>query len=234
MTVAWHKSVCSYCGLGCGLMIGVKGGTVVEVRGMKGHPINDGDACRLPLNYPAVFAAEDRLTQPLIRENGQFIPVSWQEAVTSVASGLQRIIEESGPDAVAFYGGAMNLIEEYFVMNKLMRAVIGSNNMECSTRLCMASTATGFVSTLGVDAPPTCCADIEKADLYLIAGSNMAVSTPVLFRRILRRKKNGSKIIVIDPRHTRTAARADIHLQIRPGTDVALNNALAYVLLNEG
>jgi len=116
-----------------------------------------------------------------------------------------------------------------------MKAAIGTNNVECSTRLCMASAAAGFISTLGADVPPTCYADIEQADLFLIAGNNMAVSIPVLFQRLRNAKKqNGAKIIVVDPRKTKTAASADIHLQLWPGTDVALNNGLAHVLLKEG
>ena len=216
-------------------MVGIEQGKVVKVRGMKGHPINDGDTCALPINYPPIFTAEDRLTHPMIRRNGRLVTVTWDEAITSVASGLKRIIEKYGPNAVAFYGGANNLTEEYYLMNKLMKAAIGTNNVECSTRLCMASTAAGFISTLGADAPPTCYADVDEADLFFIAGQNTAVSIPVMFRRIhAAKKKNGARVIVVDPRQTETTSIADIHLRIRPGTDVALNNTIAHVLLKEG
>lgn len=216
-------------------MVGVKHGKVVKIRGMKGHPVNNGKLCPLAANLPPIFTAEGRLRHPMIRHNGKLMPIGWEEAITYVATEFRHIIEKYGSDAVAFYGGAINLTEEYYLMNKLMKAAIGTNNVECSTRLCMASTAGGFISTLGADAPPTCYADIEAADLFLIAGNNMAVSLPVLFRRVRSaRKKNSVKMIVIDPRRTKTTAIADIHLQIRPGTDVALNNALAHVLLKEG
>jgi len=216
-------------------MVGVEQGRIVAVRGMEAHPVNAGDICSLPANYSPIFTDKDSLTQPLIRRNGKLAAATWDEAITHVASGLRRIIEAHGSDAVAFYGGAINLNEEYYLMNKLMKAAIGSNNMECSTRICMASTAIGFVSTLGADVPPTCYADIEEADLFFIAGNDMAVSVPVLFRRIhAAKEKNGAKVIVVDPRRTETAGMADIHFQIRPGTDVALNNALAHVLLKEG
>jgi anaerobic selenocysteine-containing dehydrogenase len=235
MTIQWNKSTCSYCGLGCGLMVGVERGKIVEIRGMTDHPTNNGAICFLPLNSPPIFTHKDRLELPMIRHDGKLVPVTWDEAITHVGSGLKRIIENHGPKAVAFYGGAINLNEEFYLMNKLMKAAIGTNNMECSTRLCMASSAIGFISTLGADAPPTCYADIEEADLFLIAGNNMAVSVPILYRRICAAKeKNAAKIIVIDPRRTETASIADIHLQIRPGTDVALNNALAHTLLKEG
>ena len=235
MTIKWNKSTCPFCGLGCGLMVGIDNNKIVEVRGMEAHPVNKGDICTLPANYPPIFYHEDRLKYPMIRKNNRLEKVSWEEAVSHVAGSFQQIIKESGPNAMAFYGGAINLTEEYYLMNKLMKAAIGTNNMECSTRICMASTAVGFISTLGADAPPTCYEDIEAADLFLIAGSNMAVSSPVLFRRVSKAKKNNhAKIIVIDPRLTKTAQIADIHLQIKPGTDVALNNSIAHVLIKEG
>jgi ferredoxin-nitrate reductase len=230
-----HKSTCPYCGFGCGLLVEVCQDRIVQVRGMQEHPVNRGDICPMAASLPELFAAEGRLRSPLIRRDGQLVSVTWQEAVSHVAGRLSQVISEHGPSSVAFYGGAANLTEEYYLMNKLMKGAIGTNNVECSTRLCMASSAMGFTSTLGADAPPTCYGDIEDADLFFIAGSNMAVSLPVLFRRVQAAKeKNGAKVIVIDPRVTETAAIADIHLQIRPGTDVALNNALAHVLFKEG
>jgi formate dehydrogenase alpha subunit len=233
--IKWSKSTCPYCGFGCGLMVGVKQGKVVQIRGMKGHPVNDGQICELAANIPPIFTAPGRLTHPMIRRGGELVKVTWDEAITHTANEFKRIIKKYGPDSVAFYGGAANTTEEYYLMNKLMKGFLGTNNIECSTRLCMASTAAGFLSTIGADAPLTCYADIEEADLFFIAGSNMAVSAPVMFRRIcLAKKKNGSKVIVVDPRRTRTSELADLHLQIRPGTDVALNNSLAYVLLKEG
>ncbi len=235
MSSAWHKSTCPFCGVGCGLKVRVDNGRIVEVRGMKDHPVNDGDICTLPANYPPIFYHKDRLKHPMIRQKGEHLPVSWETAVSHVASRFRHVIKEYGPGAVAFYGGAINLTEEYYIMNKLMKAAIGTNNVECSTRICMASTAVGFVSTLGADAPPTCYADVDLSDLFLIAGSNLAVTAPVLFRRIQAAiKKNNAKIIVVDPRRTETAKIADIHLQISPGTDVALNNSIAHVLLKEG
>ncbi|CAK8714961.1 4Fe-4S Mo/W bis-MGD-type domain-containing protein [Candidatus Electrothrix laxa] len=234
MTIQWHKSTCPYCGVGCGLMVGVEQGRLVRVKGMKEHPTNKGRICTLAANLPPVFNAPDRLTQPLLRRDGKLVPVRWDEAVQHVADNFKRIIEQHGPDAVAFYGGAANLTEEYYLMNKLMKGCIGTNNIECSTRLCMASSAAGFLSTLGADAPPTCYADIEQADLFFIAGNNMAVTLPIIFQRLKKATEKGTKVIVVDPRCTETAAIADIHLQIKPGTDVALNNTLAHLLLREG
>lgn len=235
LDIKWNRSTCPYCGLGCGLMVGVKQGKVVQIQGMKGHPVNNGQICELATHIPPIFTAQGRLTHPMIRRNGELVTVTWDEAITHTANEFTRIIQKHGPDSVAFYGGAANTTEEYYLMNKIMKGLIGTNNVECSTRLCMASTAAGFLSTIGADAPLTCYADIEEADLFFIAGSNMAISAPVIFERIsLAKKNNGTRIIVVDPRITKTSLLADLHLRIRPGTDVALNNSLAYILLKEG
>ncbi len=235
LTIQWKKTTCSYCGLGCGLMIGIDSGKVVDIKGMNGHPVNDGMICTLPANYLPIFEAEDRLSNPMIRRGGNHTPVSWDEAINYVADGLKDIIEKYGPNSVALHMGATCLNEEYYVANKFMKAAIGTNNIECTTRLCMSSSAMGFISTIGADAPPACYDDVEKADLIFIAGNNMAVSVPAIFARICAAKrKNGTKVIVVDPRVTETVSIADIHLQILPGTDVALNNALAHVLFEEG
>ena len=111
----WHKSICPYCGFGCGLMIGIEQSKVVEIKGMEKHPVNDGHICALAANFPPVFTAEGRLTQPMIRRNGELMPVLWDEAINHVATEFKRIIKQHGPGAVAFYGGAANLTEEYYL-----------------------------------------------------------------------------------------------------------------------
>ena len=235
MTIEWKKTTCSYCGLGCGLMVGLEGGKVVDIKGMKGHPVNDGMICTLPANYVPIFEAEGRLSDPMIRRDGKLVPANWDEAINHVADGLKEIIDKHGPNSIALDMGATCLNEEYYVANKFMKAAIGTNNIECTTRLCMSSSAMGFISTIGADAPPACYDDVEESDLIFIAGNNMAISVPAIFARVkAAKKKNGTKVIVVDPRKTETASIADIHLQIQPGTDVALNNALAHVLFEEG
>jgi len=235
VSVKWNKTTCSYCGLGCGLLVGVEEGRIVDIKGMEGHPVNDGLLCSLVANYTPIFENEDRLKTPMIRKDGELAPVEWDEAISHVADGLKRVIDKYGPGSVAIHMGATCLNEEYYAANKFMKAAIGSNNIECSTRLCMVSSAVGFISTIGADAPPACYDDVEKADLFFIAGNNMAVSVPVLFARVGNAKENNkTRIIVVDPRKTETASIADIHLQIQPGTDIALNNALANVLFEEG
>ena len=230
----WKKSTCPYCGIGCGLNIKVENGKVVKITGLKEHPTNKGHICLIAANLHKVFDAEGRLTSSLIRKNGELMPVNWQEVISHSAQKLNNIIQTYGPNSLAFYGGAANLTEEYYLMNKLMKGAIGSNNLECSTRLCMSSSALGFVSTIGADAPPACYDDIEEADLFFIAGNNMAVTLPIIFRRVKAAKQNNkAKVIVVDPRRTPTTEIADIHLQIKPGTDVALNNAIAHVLIRD-
>lgn len=217
------------------MKVGVENGKIIEVKGMEGYPVNNGEICTLAANLPPIYTAKGRLERPMIRRNGELIPAGWEEAISYTATSLRGIIDKHGPNSVAFYGGAINLNEEYYLINKLMKAAIGTNNVECSTRLCMSSTALGLISTLGIDAPPACYADIEEADLFFIAGNNMAVTLPVLFNRINTAKRtNGAKVIVVDPRRTETASIADIHLQIWPGTDVALNNGIAHILISEG
>ena len=216
-------------------MVGLDGGKLVDIKGMNGHPVNDGKICTLPANYESLFEAEGRLSDPMIRRDGKLTTVKWNEAINHVAVGLKNIVDKHGPNSIALHMGATCFNEEYYIANKFMKAAIGTNNIECTTRLCMSSSAMGFVSTIGADAPPACYDDVEEADLLFIAGNNMAVSVPAIFARVCAAKKeNGTKVIVVDPRRTDTAAIADIHLQILPGTDVALNNALAHVLFEEG
>ncbi len=233
MGISWQKSTCPYCGYGCGVLVGMEEGKITQIKGLPDHPANFGKLCMLMLHYPPIFYDTHRLKYPLKRTNSEleFERISWDTAEKTISQDLLRIMKEYGPQAIAFYGGAINLTEEYYLMNKLMKGMIGSNNLECSTRICMASTAVGFISTFGLDAPPTCYEDIEEADLFFIAGINMAVSNSVLFNRILTAKRNNNaKIIVVDPRRTQTAKRADLHLQILPGTDVYLNNTIVHLL----
>ena len=167
-SIQWVKSTCPYCGIGCGLEIGVESGKVVKVHGMKGHPINNGKICHLAETLPHVFDAPGRLTRHMIRYDGRLVPVTLREAITHTATELRRIIESHGPNAVAFYGGAANLCEEYYLINKLIKGCIGTNNVESSTRLCMVSSAAGFVSTFGADIPPRAMPTLKRQTCSLL------------------------------------------------------------------
>lgn len=231
----WFMSICPYCGTGCGVNVGVAKGKVVAVKGMDDHPINKGELCILGKNLVGMLYTKDRLLSPMKKEGGGFKRIGWDEAAGTVAKRFKEIIEKNGPDSVAMYISASEYIEEYYIYNKFVKGCLGTNNIESSARLCWASGVVGIVKAFGADSPPCAFDDIELADLFFVAGYNPSSSKPVFFKRLIKAKKaNKSTMIVVDPRKTDTAGKADIHLQIKPGTDVVLYNALANVLINEG
>ena len=231
----WTKSVCRYCGTGCGLYIGTQGGKVVQVKGDKDNH-NAGFLCLKGFLLPQIMGAPDRLLHPLVRKDGKLVKASWDEAMGLVASKFKESIEKHGPDSVGFYGSGQGLTEESFAANKLFKAGIRTNNVDGNPRLCMASAVAGYISSFGKDEPMGCYEDIDHADVFLLVGTNAAEAHPILFQRIVRRKQAGKdvKVIVLDPRRTATARIADLHLSFTPGTDLAILNAIAKVLLDEG
>jgi nitrate reductase NapA len=231
----WTKSVCRYCGTGCGLYVGAKAGKVFAVKGDKDNH-NRGFLCLKGFLLPQVMNAPDRLLHPLIRKGDGFVKATWEEAMSLVASRFREAIEKNGPDSVAFYGSGQGLTEESYCANKLWKAGIRSNNVDGNPRLCMASAVGGYVTTFGKDEPMGCYEDIDHADVMLLVGSNAAEAHPILFQRMVRRKESapGTKVIVLDPRKTPTARIADLHVTFTPGTDLAILNAVAHVLVKEG
>ncbi|WP_456408953.1 molybdopterin oxidoreductase family protein [Caldithrix abyssi] len=232
----WHKSVCRFCGVGCGVMIGVKNGKVVAVRGDKFNTINKGHLCIKGFYLHKVIYSKTRLTHPMIKKNGKFEKVSWDEALDYVAKKFNEIRKQHGPDALAFYGSGQAETEETYMANKLFKGCIGTNNMEGNPRLCMASAVGGYLTSLGLDEPSGTYDDIEKAELFLLIGSNTAEAHPILFERIVRHKaKNPNvKIVIIDPRTTPTDQVADLHLFPKPGWDLAILHAMARIIIKEG
>ncbi|MBI5281825.1 MAG: nitrate reductase [Candidatus Solibacter usitatus] len=231
----WVKSVCRYCGAGCGVYIGVTGGKVTAVKGdAQNH--NRGFVCVKGAKLPEIMTAPSRLKYPLVRKNGKLERASWEEAMALVAGKFRESIEKNGPDSVAFYGSGQGLTEETYAANKLFKAGIGTNNVDGNPRLCMASAAGGYTTSFGKDEPMGCYEDIDHADVLLIVGSNMAECHPILWMRVLDRKEKnpGTKIIVVDPRRTRTARMADMHLACKPGMDLTIMNAMAHVIVKEG
>lgn len=231
----WVKGVCRYCGTGCGVYMGVRDGRVTEVIGDKENH-NAGYLCLKGALLPQIMNAPDRLKTPLIRRNGKLKPASWDEAMDLVARRFGEAIDTDGPDSVAFYGSGQALTEETYCANKLFKAGIRTNNVEGNPRLCMASAVGGYVTTYGKDEPMGCYEDIDHADLFFLVGSNTAEAHPILFQRIVRRQQSAPhvKVIVADPRRTPTARIADLHLRFEAGTDLAIFNAMAHVLLAEG
>jgi nitrate reductase (cytochrome) len=231
----WVKSVCRYCGTGCGLYVGVKDGKVTAVKGdARNH--NEGFLCVKGALLPEMMYSPDRLRHPLVRKEGELVQTSWEEAMSIVAARFQASIQQHGPDSVAFYGSGQGQTEETYVANKLFKGGIGTNNVDGNPRLCMASAAGGYISSFGKDEPMGCYEDIDYANTFLLVGSNAAEAHPILWMRILRRKEKNpaTRIIVVDPRRTRTAAYADLWLDCKPGMDLSILNAMAQVMVKEG
>ncbi len=231
------SSVCCYCGTGCGVLIESDAGKITGVRGDPAHPANLGKLCTKGATLALSAQASGRALYPELRAD-KASPrqrVSWDAALDHAADKFAAIIREHGPDAVGFYISGQLLTEDYYVFNKLAKGLIGTNNIDTNSRLCMSSAVSGYKVTLGADAPPGCYDDINHAGTLFITGSNTAFAHPILFRRIeaARKANPNQKLIVVDPRRTDTAVEADLHLAILPGTDVALYHAMLNVMLWE-
>ncbi|AKJ08484.1 Periplasmic nitrate reductase precursor [Archangium gephyra] len=232
---SWHKSVCRFCGSGCETRVGVRGGKVVKVEGLQ-EGWNRGRLCIKGLLNREILYVSDRAQYPMVRKNGQLVRVSWDEALDAAAAGFREAIAQGGPDAVAYYGSGQLFTQESYTANKLFKGGIGTNNVDGNPRLCMASAAFGYKSVFGADEPSGCYDDIEHATTFFVIGANMAECHPVVWERVRDRLRTApqTRVIVVDPRRTPTARDATLHLQLRPGTDVALLNAMAHELLRTG
>lgn len=236
------RSTCPYCGVGCGVIIESQGNEITGVRGDPDHPANFGRLCTkgstLALTASAAVTRQTRLLQPMRREHRHEAPkpVSWDSALGFASESFAQIIRDHGPDAVGFYISGQLLTEDYYVFNKLAKGLIGTNNVDTNSRLCMSSAVAGYKQTLGADAPPACYDDVNHAQCIFIVGSNTAYAHPILFRRIEEAKAANPalKIIFCDPRRTDTAEIADLYLGIQPGTDVSLFNGMLHIMLWEG
>ncbi len=236
------RSTCPYCGVGCGVIIESQGDEITGVRGDPEHPANFGRLCTkgstLYLTASNIVTRQTRLLHPMRREQRGAAPqrISWDSALDVASEGFARIIRERGSDAVGFYISGQLLTEDYYVFNKLAKGLIGTNNIDTNSRLCMSSAVAGYKQTLGADAPPSCYDDVNHAQCIFIVGSNTAYAHPILFRRIEDAKaaNPAMKIIFCDPRRTDTAGIADLYLPIQPGTDVALFNGMLHIMLWEG
>ncbi|MDP4299466.1 nitrate reductase [Leptothrix discophora] len=236
------RSTCPYCGVGCGVVIEHEAGRITGVRGDPDHPANFGRLCTkgstLHLTATPVLLQTARLHRPMARAGrGQpLAPIGWDAALDQVADRFAQTLQAHGPDAVGFYLSGQLLTEDYHVFNKLAKGLLGTNNVDTNSRLCMSSAVAGYKASLGADAPPACYEDLALARTVFITGSNMAWAHPVLFRRLedARAANPDMKLVVVDPRRTETAAVADLHLPIQPGSDVTLHHAMLHVMLAEG
>ena len=242
MSTSITRSTCPYCGVGCGVLIETEGQQITGVRGDPDHPANFGKLCTkgttLHLTATPELTRQTRLLQPQQRLTRQAAPtpIGWDAALDIASDRFAKTITQHGPDAVGFYISGQLLTEDYYVFNKLAKGLIGTNNVDTNSRLCMSSAVAGYKATLGADAPPACYDDVNHAACLFIVGSNAAYAHPVLFRRIEEAKKKnpGMKVIVADPRRTDTAELADLFLPLQPGSDVMLFHGLLHIMLWEG
>lgn len=231
-----HQTTCCYCGVGCGIVVKQEPNGRLTVEGDKQHPSNRGMLCSKGMNlHYTVMDQSDRLLYPQMRLN-RSMPmqqVSWDMALERTAAVFKTFIQKYGPDSVAFYVSGQCLTEEYYLVNKLIKGFIGSNNIDTNSRLCMSSAVVGYKLSLGEDSVPVCYDDIEEADVFYVQGANPAWCHPILWRRIEAHKQANPhvKIICVDPRRTDTARSSDLYLPIRPGTDIVLNNAIGRLLI---
>src|SRR6267378_4688363 len=231
------KTICPYCGVGCGLAVKVRDFRVVEVKGDKSHPSTLGGICPKGAQIDEIIAAPTRLTAAQVRVNRaeEFTRTTLDDALAHVATEFRSVIRAYGPDAVGFYISGQLTTEAQYVFNKLAKGFIGTNNLDANSRLCMASAASAYKLAFGSDGPPTCYEDIDHAECFLIIGANVSECHPVLWQRIKRRaNRKRVRVIVVDPRRSTTAEAASLHLPIRPGTDIPLLNSFLHVLLSQG
>jgi nitrate reductase (cytochrome) len=240
----WDKSVCRFCGTGCGIMMATKKGKVVAVKGDPEAPVNRGLNCIKGYFNAKIMYGEDRLTQPLLRKkngkyakDGKFEPISWDEAFDVMAQQFRKAYGELGPAGVAVFGSGQYTIDEGYAMAKLMKAGFRSNNLDPNARHCMASAVAGFIQTFGIDEPAGCYDDIEVTDVVVTWGANMAENHPILWSRVTDRKltKPSTQVVNLSTYTNRCSDLADLELIFKPQTDLAILNFIAkYMIENDG
>ena len=228
------RTVCTYCGVGCNLDVSTRGEEVVSIQAPVDAEVNAGHTCVKGRYAFAFYKHKDRLRTPLIRRNGSFEEATWDETYDYIAERLTQIKNDHGPNAIAGISSARCTNEENFLMQKFIRAVIGTNNVDCCARVCHAPTAYGMQQSFGTGAATNSIEDIPKADLLLIVGANPTEGHPVTGAKLKQAAMKGTKLIVIDPRRIEMAKYADHHLQLRPGTNIALLLMLSHYIIEEG
>lgn len=236
MTEKRVKTVCPYCGVGCGMVLHVQDGEVTKISGDTEHPSNFGRLCTKGSSAHVALRKSGRLERAFVRHarDEDPVPLPLAQAIADTARRLRETLDAHGPDALSFYVSGQMSIEAQYLVNKLAKGFVGTNNIESNSRLCMASAGSGYKLSLGADGPPGSYQDFDRANLFFVIGANMADCHPILFLRMMDRVKAGAKLIVVDPRRTATAAKASLFLQIKAGTDLALLNGLLYLLHENG
>ena len=243
LEIRWSKAPCRFCGTGCGVMVGVKAGQVVATHGDTKAEVNRGLNCVKGYFLSKIMYGADRLTTPLLRmrggeyaKDGEFTPVSWEEAFDVMAAQAKRVLREKGPTAVGMFGSGQWTIWEGYAATKLMRAGFRSNNLDPNARHCMASAATAFIRTFGIDEPMGCYDDFEAADAFVLWGANMAEMHPVLWTRLTDRRLSHPhvRVAVLSTYEHRSSDLADLSIVFRPGTDLAILNYIAHHIIETG
>jgi anaerobic selenocysteine-containing dehydrogenase len=225
-------TTCGYCSVGCGMFIGVKDGRAVSVRGNPEHPVNRGMLCPKGLSEHHTLAAANRARSPLLKQNGQFVSTTWANAVEMMATRFRDVQSRYGRDAVGVISTGQLVTEEFYALGKLVQLGLGTRNYDGNTTLCMSTAVAGYKRSFGSDGPPGAYEDLERADVILLIGANIADNHPILCRRL--EANPDATVIVVDPRVTKTAMLADIHLPIRPRSDLALINGLIHIIIERG
>jgi assimilatory nitrate reductase catalytic subunit len=228
----WVKTTCGYCSVGCGMLVGVRDGKAVAVRGNPDHPVNEGKLCPKGLSEHHTLQAKSRATHPLLKRNGKFERVTWNEALETMVAKFRAVQAKHGPNSLGVISTGQLVTEEFYTLGKLVQLGFGTRNYDGNTTLCMASAVSGYKRSFGSDGPPGAYADLEKADVVLLIGANIADNHPILCRRL--EKNRNATLIVADPRVTKTAMLADIFLPVKPRTDIALVNGIAHILIRDG
>jgi formate dehydrogenase major subunit len=232
--MAMIETVCPFCGVGCGMGLGVAGGRVTDVRPLATHPVSRGQLCAKGWNADRFLADPARLTTPLVRRHGRLESATWDRALGAVVGALEAARREGGPDAVGMVASARATNEDCFAAMKFARAVLGTNNIDHCARVCHSPSVEGLRRTLGSGAMTNPIGDLARADCILAIGSDTTENHPIIGARILEAKGRGARLIVVDPRRTRLAELADLHLQIRLGTDIPLVNGMIHAILANG
>src|SRR3989442_1486770 len=230
----WVPTTCGYCSVGCGMHIGVKDGRAVSVRGNADHPVNRGKLCPKGLAEHYTIAAAGRLTTPLLRADRKKSqrPVGWNQALDTMVERIRRVQKQHGPNALGVISTGQLVTEEFYTLGKLVQLGFGTRNYDGNTTLCMASAVAGYKRSFGSDGPPGAYEDLEKADVILLIGANIADNHPILCQRL--EKNKGATLIVADPRVTKTAMLSDVYLPLKPRSDIALINGIMHILIRAG
>jgi anaerobic selenocysteine-containing dehydrogenase len=225
----WVATTCGYCSVGCGMFIGVKDGRAVSVRGNPDHPVNDGLLCPKGLSEHDMLAAPSRALHPLLRRNRCLERVGWSDAIDTMARRFREVQQQHGPGSVGVISTGQLVTEEFYALGKLVQLGIGTSNYDGNTTLCMSTAVSGYKRSFGSDGPPGAYEDLERADVILLIGANIAENHPILWQRL---EANPQKtLIVVDPRVTKTAMLADLHLALQPRSDLALVNGLIHLVI---